>query len=64
MKLIPYHEAAKLLHVPVGTLYAWVHENRVPHVRLGARTVRFDVAALEAWVRARARQGEEADDVR
>ena len=50
MKLITYQKAAALLDLPVGTLYAWVHQKRVPHLRLGPRTVRFDEDELRAWV--------------
>lgn len=48
--LITYKEAAALLGVPMGTLYSWVSQNRVPHVRLANRMVRFDRVALEAWL--------------
>jgi excisionase family DNA binding protein len=48
--MMSYGDAAELLAVPVGTLYAWVHERRVPHVRLGPRLVRFSRAALEQWL--------------
>lgn len=41
--------AAELLGVNVFTLYRWVREGRVPAIRLG-RSVRFRVAALEAWL--------------
>ena len=41
------------LTVPVGTVYALVHENRIPHFRLGTRVVRFDLDELERWVRER-----------
>lgn len=50
MKLITYQKAAEYLDLPVGTLYAWVHEKKIPHVRLGPRTVRFDLDELVRWV--------------
>lgn len=49
-RFLNYSEAAKLLHIPKGTLYAWVHENRVPHIRLSPRMVRFDEAELLAFI--------------
>ncbi len=49
-RLLTYAEAAKLLNVRKGTLYAWVHERRIPHLRLSQRLVRFDEAALQAWL--------------
>jgi len=45
-----YSQAAALLGVPKGTLYSLVHQNRVPHIRLGARFVRFDEERLKAWM--------------
>ncbi len=51
--LLTYAEAAAFLNVPRGTLHAWVHHRRVPHVRLGPRSVRFVLADLEHWLAAR-----------
>lgn len=48
--LLTYAEAAAYLNIPVGTLYAWTREGRVPHVRLGERTVRFRRDALDSWI--------------
>ena len=53
MKLINYQKAATFLDVPIGTLYAMVHEKRIPHIRLSKRMVRFDVEELEVWLRER-----------
>ena len=33
-----------------GTLYSLIHRKQVPHIRLGPRTVRFDVAEIEQWL--------------
>jgi len=52
--LLTYAQAANLLNLKLGTLYALVAQNRVPHVRLGRRLVRFSRPALEAWVSERA----------
>ena len=51
--IITYEQASQLLNIKVGTLYALVSQNRVPHIRLGRRLVRFDRAALQAWLRGR-----------
>jgi len=55
MKLVGYKQAAEFPDVKVGTLYAWVHEHRVPHVRLSGRSVRFDLDELERWAKQRTR---------
>ncbi len=49
-QLLTYAEAAAFLNVPRGTLHAWVHDRRVPHVRLGPRSVRFVRADIEQWL--------------
>ncbi len=49
--VITYPQAARLLGVPVGTLYCWVHERRIPHIRLGARLVRFSRTATLEWLK-------------
>lgn len=55
MKLLTYKAASELLEVPIGTLYAWVHEKKIPHIRLGPRTVRFDLEELQTWLAERRR---------
>ena len=49
---INYTAAAELLGVNVGTLRSMVHRRQVPHIRMGAKLVRFDRDELEQWLRA------------
>jgi excisionase family DNA binding protein len=49
--LLTYTEAAKILNLKLGTLYALVSQNRVPHLRLGRRLVRFSATELQGWLR-------------
>ena len=49
--LLRYPQAAALLGVPVGTVYAWVHQRRIPHHRMGPRLVLFSRGALNEWLR-------------
>ena len=49
-KLMTYEEAAGLLGLHLGTLYSMVSRRQIPHLRLGARLVRFDPVELEAWL--------------
>lgn len=53
MPLLTYKAVAALTSLPVGTLYAMVHDGTIPFVRLGARTVRFDQETLMAWMASR-----------
>jgi excisionase family DNA binding protein len=50
MKLITYQQVAEMLGMKLGTAYALVSQNRIPHVRLSGRMVRFDQDAIVAWV--------------
>jgi excisionase family DNA binding protein len=48
-----YEQAADYVGVTVGALRALVSRRRVPHVRIGPRSVVFDRAELDAWIAAR-----------
>lgn len=42
-------QAAKLLQMSEYTLREHCKAGRIPHVRIGERTLRFDKHALEVW---------------
>lgn len=46
-------EAAELLGVATKTIRKMTHEGRIPVIRLSARCVRYDRAALEEWLESR-----------
>lgn len=48
-----YDQAAQHLGIPLSTLYALVHQRRVPHYRYGPRFVVFDTAELDEWMNGR-----------
>lgn len=48
--LMNYPAAARVLGIPLGTLYCWVSRKAIPHVRLGPRLVRFDEEELRNWL--------------
>ena len=50
--LMDYKTTARRLGVKLGTLYSWVCRNRIPHVRMSARCVRFDPVRIEEWIAA------------
>jgi excisionase family DNA binding protein len=49
-ELLTYAQASKMLNMKLGTLYALVAQNRIPHVRLGRRLVRFRQTELDTWL--------------
>jgi excisionase family DNA binding protein len=48
-KLLTIEEVSELLQIPKGSLYNLVHEDRIPHVKIGGR-LRFRTSTLEKWV--------------
>lgn len=52
-EMLSYRDAARMLGVPVNTVYSWAARRQIPHVRLSARVVRFRRAELERWIEAR-----------
>jgi excisionase family DNA binding protein len=45
---------ARLLGLPIGTIYAMVSRKKIPHIRIGPRLVRFSRKALDEWLATRA----------
>lgn len=48
--LLTVPEVAALLRISVGATYSLVTSGRIPHLRLGPRTIRFERGAVEAWL--------------
>lgn len=53
MEMLNYCDAARMIGVPIGTLYGWVGRRQIPHVRLGPRLVRFRRAEIDEWIEKR-----------
>ncbi|MCK9462898.1 MAG: helix-turn-helix domain-containing protein [Proteobacteria bacterium] len=52
-ELLDYLQVSEEYNVRKGTLYCWVHQKRIPHIRLGKRFVRFRRPEIEAWLKER-----------
>lgn len=50
MKRLDYAGAAAFLGVKISTLRSLVSRGQVPHLRLTARLVVFELEALERWI--------------
>ena len=48
-KLMTITELSEWLNIPVPTLYLWVHQRRLPHIKIG-RLLRFERAAIESCI--------------
>lgn len=47
--LMTINDAARFLAVSVSTLYGWVHQRKIPFVKVG-RALRFEQADLDRFV--------------
>ncbi|MBI2094935.1 MAG: helix-turn-helix domain-containing protein [Candidatus Omnitrophica bacterium] len=48
-RLLSCKDLAKFLGVSSWTIYGWVSQKRIPHVKIG-RLVRFDEAEILGWL--------------
>jgi excisionase family DNA binding protein len=48
-RLMAVNDAAQYLAVSSSTLYGWVHQRRIPFVKVG-RALRFEVADLDDFI--------------
>ncbi|MFH1529194.1 MAG: helix-turn-helix domain-containing protein [Pseudomonadota bacterium] len=60
--LMTYRQLCERLQIPIGTAYAWVHQGRIPHIRLTGRSVRFDPVEIDTWLLERRKVVEEVHD--
>lgn len=44
-------QVASQLGIKPNTLYLWARQNKIPHYRIGAKTIRFDPAEIRQWLR-------------
>ena len=55
-QLMTPQQIAEMLQVKPSTIYQWVHEGFIPHVKVG-RLLRFRECDLMAWLEKRAKAG-------
>ena len=48
-ELLTPEEAAEFLSVKLSTIYAWVHQRKIPYLKLG-RCLRFSPTVLQRWL--------------
>jgi len=49
-RLFDIQEAAQYTGVSVTTLYKWVSQRKIPHIKM-ERLVKFDPAGLDEWIK-------------
>ena len=55
-KLLTIEQVADFLQVKQSTIYAWIHQQYIPYVKVG-RLVRFQKSRVEKWLEDRERGG-------
>lgn len=55
-RFVDVNHLARILSVKPATIYGWVHEGYVPHLKIG-RLVRFSLKDIEQWLREKRRKG-------
>ena len=48
-RLFNIRQLSEYLGTPVGTLYQWVSQRKIPFVKLG-RSTRFDMEKIREWI--------------
>ncbi len=48
--LLTIEAVSELTGFPIGTLYHWVSQRRIPVVRFSPRCIRFRRSDIEAWI--------------
>ncbi len=54
MEFLDYNQLSERLSIKKSTLYAWVSMNKIPHVRISGRCVRFNLETITAWLKQKA----------
>ena len=49
-KLLTIEEVSEYLNIKKRTLYKYVQENYIPHVRINKKVIRFQIAKIDNWL--------------
>jgi excisionase family DNA binding protein len=49
-RFIGIKELSEYLDTPVGTLYVWICQKKIPYYKIG-RNVKFDLEKIEDWLK-------------
>jgi excisionase family DNA binding protein len=55
-RLLNIHEIADYLGVAKSTIYKWVHQEYIPHIKMG-KLVRFRLCEIDSWIEERSIEG-------
>ncbi len=52
-RLLDIEELCRILGVKKATIYAWIYQRKIPHIKLSSRLVRFRESEILDWLAAR-----------
>lgn len=52
-KLLDIDDVSEMLGVTKATIYSWTSQNKIPHIKLSKRLLKFREREIMAWVAAR-----------
>ena len=52
-KLLDIDDVSEMLGVTKATIYSWTSQNKIPHVKLSKRLLKFRATEIMAWIAAR-----------
>ena len=50
MELLTISQVAKILNINKGTLYKWIKQGKIKHLRLGPKSIRFRSQDIEEFL--------------
>lgn len=50
VKLLGIDEVSAMLGVKKSTIYAWTSQNKIPHIKLSKRLLKFREQEIMAWI--------------
>lgn len=63
-KLLDIDDVSEMLGVTKATIYSWTSQNRIPHIKLSKRLLKFREKEIMAWIAARSVSTETATVIR
>lgn len=60
-KLMTIDQLAEMLCMTKKTIYQNVYHKRIPYISLNKKTLRFDPAAIESWLKSKTRDAVERE---
>lgn len=52
-KLLDIDEVSEMLGVTKATIYSWTSQNKIPHIKLSKRLLKFRETEIMTWIAAR-----------